>query len=110
MYRAVQFKDIVSACRLMQAVDILCNNRNQFAGTFKFRKLIMSCIGLCMESKHFVAVKIIKILCIIAKKRMAEYFLGRKIIFLIIQTVGASEIGYSAFGRNAGAAEKDYFV
>ena len=37
---------------------------------------------------------------------MAEHLLGRVVIFLIIQPVNASEIGYSALRRDARSAEK----
>ena len=70
----------------------------------------MRLVRLDVFNQHFIPVKFEKINSVAVEKRVRKYLLGRIVVFLIIKPVNASEIGYSAFRRYTGAAEKYYFI
>ena len=105
---AVKFIHLFAARRLMEAVDILRDDRLQLARLLKTGEADVRGVGLGVEVQHSVAVKFEKFLGAVHEKGVRNYALGRIFIFLIIQAVLRAEVGYSAFGGDARAAEEYY--
>ena len=107
MNAAVQFQDVLAARFLVQAVDVLGDDGFQFARFFQFGQFDMGHVGLGVEGQHLVAVEAVKFFRVVHEEGMAEDRFGRVFIVLVVQAVGAAEIGDAAFRRDAGAAEED---
>ena len=67
---------------------------------------IVRLVGLFVKTEHFVAVKAVEFRGSPLKKCVAEYFLGRIIVLLVVKSVNASEIGNTAFSAHSRSAEK----
>ena len=91
----------------MQAVDILRHDGEQLAARLPFGQLPVRRVGLRAAYQHFIAVKAVEFRRIAHKKVMAQDFLRRPGVFLIVQPVHASEIRYARFRTYPGAAEKN---
>ena len=105
-YAAVKLQHLFAACRLMQPIYILSDDRAQLSLLLKLRKLEMRGIGLYVIDNELFPVKSVILLGITGKERVTEYRFGRILPFLVIQAVNAAKIGYSTFRRYACAAEK----
>ena len=82
----------------MQAVYVLGHDRREYALFFKLSELSVCGVRLCRDGigEYFVAIESVEILRLALEECVAEHLLGRVVIFLIIQPVNASEIGYPA--------------
>ena len=106
MNAAVQFIDELASGCLMEPVDILSHDTDQFSFLFPGSQLHMRSIGFCIERKHLIPVKLEKLLRLCYKECMGQDLLRRIVIFLVIQAVHTAKIGYSAFGGYTGPAEE----
>ncbi len=97
VYRAVKLKNVFTAGFLVEAVYVLRNNGQKPAFPFKFRKLYMRGVRLCVEVEHFVAVKVKKALSVFFKKAVAEHYFRRVIVLLVVKPVHAPKVGDAAF-------------
>ncbi len=106
----VNFIDFFTSGFLMEAVDVLGYNGLQLAGLFKLGKLFMRDIGFNAVDQDLITVETIEFGRFFHKKRMAQYGFGRIIVFLIIESVNAAEIGNTALCGYTRASEEDYGV
>ena len=103
---AVQFQHRFAACLLVQAVDILRDDRRQTSAGFQLRQKAVRVVRLRVQGEHFRAVEAIKFLRMARKKGVGQNFLWRIGELLMIQSVLRAEIGNAALRRNTRAAEK----
>ena len=103
---AVQFQHRFAACLLVQAVDILRDDRRQTSAGFQLRQKAMRVVRLRVQGEHFRAVEAVKLLRMARKKGVGQNFLWRIGKLLMIQSVLRAEIGNAALRRNTRAAEK----
>lgn len=102
----MQFQHRFAACLLVQAVDILRDDRRQTTAGFQLRQKAMRVVRLRVQGEHFRAVEAVKLLRMARKKGVGQNFLWRIGELLMIQSVLRAEIGNAALRRNTRAAEK----
>ncbi len=102
--------DLFAPRKLMQTVDILRDDGAQFPRLFPFGKLIVSGVRLRAQKQHFFTIKPIELFRVLLKIAGAQHSLGRNRVFHAVQPVLRTEIGNSAFRRNARSAEKHDIV
>ena len=66
----------------------------------------MSGVGLGVLENHLVAVKTVEFLGLLHEEGVAEYFLGRIVVLLVVQSVHTAEVRDSGFSADTGAAEE----
>ena len=96
----------LGASRLMQAVDVLGDDRFQPALPFQLCQPQVGRVGLCPMDDELLAVEVKKFCGVGLVEGVGEHRLGRVLEFLVVQPVHRAEIGDAALGRDAGAAEK----
>ena len=104
---AVQLQNLFAAGHLVQAVNILGHNGHQLARGLQLRQLAVRRIGAGGQTKHFLPVKIKKLRRVTDKKTVAEDGLRGIGVLLMVQAVYGTKIRDSAFGGDAGPAEKN---
>ena len=92
---------------LMQAVDVLGDDRLQPALPLQLGQPQVGRIGLCPFYNELIAVKAVELLRVLLPERMAQDGFRRVVVGLVIQPVHAPEIRDAAFGGNARTAKKD---
>ena len=102
----MQFEHILAPGRLMQAVDVLRDDRLELALALQLRQTQVGTIGLGPVDDELIPVKFVVLLRVRHEEGMTQDRLGRIIILLVIQAVHAAKIRDAALGRDAGAAEK----
>ena len=102
----MQLQHLLTSRHLVQPVNVLGHHRFQLARRFQLGQLLMGPVGLCIQAKHFIFVKPVKFFRMIQEKGMAQNFLRRIVVFLMIQAIHAAEIRNAALRRYAGAAKK----
>ena len=108
VYAAVQFEHVSASRFLVQAIDILRDNRRHPARPFHLGQPDMHDVRLCVRIKHVLFIKIVENIRMQAEKRVAEqHFRRQAVIFLRIQSVFAAKIRNPTGHRHARAAEKD---
>ena len=105
--RAMQLRDVLTAGEGMQIVDVLRHDAQTTSGFLQLRHKAVSSVGPGVRIKHAAAVEAVKLFRIRLKKMMADDFLRRVIILLLIQSVNAAEVRNSAFRGCARAGKKD---
>ncbi len=80
-YAAVKLQHLFAACRLMQPIYILSDDRAQLSLLLKLGKLEMRGIGLYVIDNELFPVKSVILLGITGKERVAEYRFGRILPF-----------------------------
>ena len=102
----MQLQHIFAACQLVQPINVLGDDGSQLALLFQLGQPQMRGVGPGTGHDQLFAVKIIKFFGFFLKKGMAQNFLRRVFVLLVIQPVHAAKIRNAAFGRNACSAEK----
>jgi len=103
---SVQFEHVFASGSLMQVVDVLGDDRFQFALAFQLRERVMRFVGLYVRVEHLVAVEFVKLLGMFEEKLVTEHQLGRIVVFLVVKSVRTAEIGDAALGGYARASEE----
>ena len=103
----MELQDISAPRLLVEAVDVLGDDRFQLSRRLPLRQLFMGGVGLRVQIKHFVAVKAEKFLRIHLIEAVAQDGFRGVVIFLVVEAVGATEIGDAALRADPGPAEKD---
>ena len=103
---SVQFEYVFASRRLMQSVDVLRDDGGELSRLFEFRKFFMRRVRLYAFDDELFAVKAVKLRGVRVEKTPAEHLLGRIVPLLVIQSVRTSEVGDTAFRRNARSSEK----
>ena len=107
MNRAVKLQHLLAARRLMQAVDILGDDRLALASALQLRQRQMGGVGLCLRIEHHPAVKIPEFIRVSDKVFMREhFFIAAAPGGVVNALMGAAEIRDAAGGRHARPAEK----
>lgn len=101
----MQLEHILAPGRLMQAVDILRDDRLQLALALQLRQAQVGAVGPGPVNDELVTVEFVVLLRMRHEEGVAQDRLGRIIIFLVIQAVHTAEIRDAALGRDAGTAE-----
>ncbi|MNW61735.1 hypothetical protein D3C74_398200 [compost metagenome] len=85
--RAMQFQHAPAPGELMQAVDVLRNDRFELAVTLQLGKKLMRPVRLRFRVNHFAAVKVKKNVRGGHKKAAAQHYLRRirRIVLCLIQ-------------------------
>ena len=102
----MQLKHIFAPGRLVQAVDILRDDRLQLALALQLRQAQVGAVGPGPVNDELVTVEFVVLLRMRHEEGVAQDRLGRIIIFLVIQAIHTAEIRDAALGRDAGTAEK----
>ena len=108
MDASVQLINVLASRHLVQAVDVLRDNGEQFALFFPLRQLPMDDIGLCIRIKHAISIEIKENLRMMHVERVRNDGFRRVSIPLTIQPILPAEIRNAAFGRHARAAEEHH--
>ena len=106
----VQLQHLAAAGFLVQPVDVLGDDGFQLALPLPLRQLPVGGVGLGVQCQHFAAVKVVKLLRVGLKKRVAEHGFRRILEFLAVQPVHAAEVLDAGLRADACAAEKDDVV
>ena len=104
---AMELQDIFAARLLVEAVDILGDDRLQLPLPLPLRKLPVGGIGLCVQTEHLVAVEAEKFLRVCLIEAVTENGFRGIIVLLMIEAAGAAEVGDTAFCADPGPAKKD---
>ena len=94
----MQFQHFFAAGQLVQAVDVLGDDRFQLSGLLQLRQLEVGRVGPGRRENHFFLVEIIKLGGVAAIKRMAQHRFRRILILLVVKSVHTPEIGNPALG------------
>ena len=108
--RTVQLQNLFAAGFLVQAVDILRDDRLQLPRLLQLGQFPVSRVRLRVQGQHLILVETVEFFRFPHKKCMADDRLRRIVILHMIQTVLAPEIRNSALRRDARAAEKDDII
>ena len=103
----MQLIDRFGPRRLVQAVDVLGDDRFQPALAFELGQPQVGRIGPCPFHDELIAVKTVKFLWILFPEGVAQDGFGRIIVFLMIQPVHAPEVRDAALRGDARTAEED---
>lgn len=109
---SMQLEHVLATSRLMQAVDVLGNDGTHDALFFQLSQLAMRTIGLCLQEKHAVSVKIVEFGSMTIEKRARAHEFGGILIGFraraAIQASWAPEVRNAAFGRHASTTKEDH--
>ena len=103
----MELKHVLGARRLVQAVDVLGDDRFQLALFFQPGQPQVGRVGLCALYNQLIPVKTVKLLGVLLPERVAQNLLGRVIVFLVVQPVHTAEIRDTALGGNARPAKEN---
>ena len=105
--RTMQLRDVLTAGEGMQIVDVLRHDAQTTSGFLQLGHKAVSGVGPGVRIKHAAAVEAVKLFRIRLKKMMADDFLRRVIILLLIQSVNAAKVRNSAFRGRTRTGKKD---
>ena len=106
----MEFDDFFASCHLMEPIDVLGDDIFQSSCLFQFGKIFMGGIGFGIKVDHPILIETIELSCILIEEMMGDDLFGVILVFLMIESVLASEIRYSGFRGDSGPSEKDDIV
>ncbi len=107
VHRAVELPDPAASGGLVQAIDILGDDRKKLPLPLPPGKPPVSSVGLRLQPEHFLAVKAVELLCLLGEKAVADDLLRRIGPFLAVEPVLPPKIWNAAFRRDPGPPEKN---
>ena len=102
----MQLQHLPAARLLVQAVDVLGDDRLQPPLLLPLGQLPVGRVGLGIQRQHLGPVEVEKFLGVLFKKRMAQHGLRRIPELLVVQPVHTAEIGDARLRGYPGPAEK----
>ena len=102
----MQLIDGAAARLLMQAIDVLGDDRLQLSRLLQSGQRDVRRIRRRIRIKHFIAVEAVEFLRILQEKRMTDDGFRRNLVFLMLEAVRTPEIRNAAFGGYSGSPEK----
>ena len=95
--RSVQLQHFLTACHLMQAVNVLRDHCLHMAFSFQLRQPDVCSIRLRICKDHLILIEFKKLFRMASIVAVADNLLRRILVFLIIQSIHTSEIRDTAF-------------
>ena len=105
-HTAVKLQHLPAARLLVEAVDVLGDDRLQPPLLLPLGQLPVGRIGLGVRRQHLGAVEVEELLRVPLKKGVAQYGLRRIPELLVIQPVHTAKVGDARLRGHTGAAEK----
>jgi hypothetical protein len=103
----MKFKDGLGASLLMQAVNILGDDRREFPLPFPASQNLVGNIGFKTQGQHLFPVEIEEVFRLALIEAMGDNHFRRILKFLPVQAIYAAEVRNSGFGTNASTTEED---